>query len=109
MSKHIVVEEPPVKQDQRRSRWVEVFEEARAHKGEWCRISEPLKRSTAAQIASDIRNAHLRDPEKSRLRGFKPGEMWEARWGTHPDKDPDPEHYYIWLKYLGDAPAAGKD
>lgn len=95
-----VAELPPDMQSSgRRSRWAELFEECRAHPDEWRRIREPLRKSTAAQIASDIRNAHHRNLEKSRLRGFQPGDHWEARWGTSPS-DPDPENYYIWLKFL---------
>jgi hypothetical protein len=58
-----------------------------------------MKRSTAAQVASDIRNAHTRDLAKSRLRGLLTTDRWEAAWGQV-DSDPNPEHYYVWLKYL---------
>ena len=95
-----VAELPPDMQtSSRRSRWTELFEECRSHPAEWRRIREPLKRSTAAQIASDIRNAHHRNLEKSRLRGFKPDDHWEAKWGPSPS-DPDPENYYIWLRFV---------
>lgn len=95
---------PPSKQDaQKRSRWAELFEECREHQGEWRRIIEPLRKTTAAQIASDIRNSHSRDLTKSRLRGFEPGDHWEAVWGQE-DDDADKDNYYIWLRYVGKEP-----
>jgi hypothetical protein len=91
---------PPHSQDkQRRSRWAQLFEECREHNGEWRRLIEPLRKTTAAQIASDIRNAHHRDLDKTRLRGFEPGDHWEAVWGHAPD-DANPGNYYVWLRYV---------
>lgn len=59
-----------------------------------------MRKSTAAQIASDIRNIHRRDARKSRLRGFEAGDKFEAVWGNDPADD-DTEHYYLWLRFDG--------
>lgn len=96
-----VPEEPPTFKRTRQSRWAMLLEKCRAHPGEWRRIVAPLKRTTAAQMASDIRNVHDRDSSKSRLRGFKPGDRFEAVAGNSPD-DSDPSNHYIWLGYIGD-------
>jgi hypothetical protein len=100
MAGYTVASEPPVQQDQRRSRWADLFEECRKYPNEWRRVVDPMKKSTAAQIASDIRNAHTRDVKKSRLRGFEAGDMWDAKWGQDPS-DKDPDAFYIWLRFLG--------
>lgn len=98
---YTIAEAPPTKKIQvRRSRWTDLFDECRNNPGEWRRIREPLKRSTAAQIASDIRNVHRREIEKTRLRGFHQDDKWEAVWANSPN-DPNPENFYIWLRYLG--------
>jgi hypothetical protein len=98
---HTVAEEPPSKTEiVRRSRWADLFEECRTNPGQWRRIKEPLKRSTAAQIASDIRNVHRRDFGKTRLRGFRPDDKWEAVWANSPD-DANKDNFYIWLRFMG--------
>jgi hypothetical protein len=86
---------PPSKQRTRFSLWNELFAECREHPEEWRRTLNPLSRSTAAQLASDIRNAYRRDLGKSRVRGMLPGERWDAAWGEINGQ------YFIWLKYLG--------
>lgn len=99
--RYTLADTPPVAGEaRRRSRWADMFQECREHQGEWRRIREPLKRSTAAQIASDIRNAEHRDLSKVRMKGFLEGDRWEAVWANAPD-DPDKDNYYIWLRYLG--------
>lgn len=101
MTEYTIAEAPPSKvETQRRSRWADLFAECRANPGQWRRIREPLKRSTAAQIASDIRNVHRRAEMKTRLRGFQPTDRWEAVWSNGPD-DPDKDNFYIWLRYVG--------
>ena len=102
MNTYTIASSPPRRKSvtQRRSRWAEMFNEARAHPGEWRRLVEPMKRTTAAQVASDIRNAHTRDLSKARLRGLHPDDRWEAAWGQD-EKDPEREHFYVWLRYLG--------
>ena len=85
---------------QRRSRWAELLEEARQRPQEWRRLVEPMSKSTATQIASDLRNSNHRPIEKNRVKGLLEGETWEAQWGTDP-ADPDPSNCYIWLRYMG--------
>ena len=102
MTTYTTASAPPLRQEtlQRRSRWSEMFAEARTFPGEWRRLIEPMKRSTASQVASDIRNAHTRDLAKSRLRGLLPTDCWEAAWGRD-ETDSNPDHFYVWLRYVG--------
>lgn len=101
MTNYTISEPPPSKEEhRRRSRWADLFDECRSDPGQWRKIKEPLKRSTAAQIASDIRNVHRRDAMKTRLRGFQPKDKWEAVWANSPD-DPEKDNFYIWLRYVG--------
>ena len=98
---YTIASNPPVKDSsQRRSRWSDLFDECRAVPGEWRRMVEPLSKATAAQIASDIRNAHTRDSDKARLKGFLPTDRWESAWGADPS-DGNPAHFYVWLRYVG--------
>lgn len=93
---------PPVSgRRQRRSKWASLFDECRVEPGVWRRTVESFESTTAAQIASDIRNSWRRDPRKMRLRGLREGERWEAVWGPSPD-GADAERCVIWLRYLGD-------
>lgn len=94
---------PPSENAQRRSRWAELFEECREDPGEWRQVMDPLKKSTASQIASDVRNVHKRDPQSARLRGLKRNEQWDALWARDPTektKNGGRDHF-VWLKYLG--------
>lgn len=101
MTNYTLAEAPPAKQDTaRRSRWADLFQECRDNPGQWRRIKEPLKRSTAAQIASDIRNVHRREAMKTRLRGFLPNDQWEAVWSNSPS-DSNKDNFYIWLRFVG--------
>ena len=70
----------------------------------WVRIQRLYTASTAAQISSDIRSAHMRDLDTLRVRGILPNERWEARWGTD-DKCP-PGNFAIWVRYLGQGSSA---
>jgi hypothetical protein len=81
---------PPLKR--RPSQWAQIFDECRAHPGEWRRVDIPLKKSTVSQVASDVRNAHKRDEDK-RMTGLEADEMWDATWGVV-----EGEHY-VWLCY----------
>lgn len=63
----------------RNSFWIRTFNEAR-HTGDWVCVPRLYTRSTAAQLASDICNAHRRQPHTVRVRGIAPGEQWEAYW-----------------------------
>lgn len=102
MSNYTISSTPPARHEtiQKRSRWADLFAEARAFPGEWRRMIEPMKKSTASQCASDIRNAHTRDLSKSRVRGLLPTDRWEAAWGRV-KSDKNPEHFYVWLRYIG--------
>jgi hypothetical protein len=86
---------PPARQRERFSMWEALFDECRRFEGEWRRAKIPMKRSTASQLASDIRNAHLRSAVKSRLKGLKPNERWESAWGE------EGEAFYVWIRYVG--------
>ena len=77
-----------------------VFAEARECPGEWVRIDRWFNRSTAAQVASDLRNAHRRDVSKMRFSGVEHGDVWDTWWGADP-ADADPDHFYLWLCFLG--------
>jgi hypothetical protein len=103
-SDHVVPGDPPASAGwQRQSFWVLALREARQH-GRWVRIQRMYTASTAAQISSDIRSAHMRDLDTLRVRGILPGERWEARWGTD-DKCP-PGNFAIWVRHLGDGTSA---
>ena len=105
-AKYTIASTPPTAPArQKRSRWAELFEECRSVPGEWRRTVESFSKTTAGQIASDIRSAHGRDLTKARLRGLLESDRWEAVWGPDP-ADPNPAHYYIWLRYLGAEAAA---
>ena len=88
--------EPPSKRQKSRfSKWEELFEECRDDVGVWRRVNVAMTKSTATQLASDIRNAHSRTATKARLRGLRTDERWDAQWG-----EADGNHY-IWLCHLG--------
>lgn len=87
---------PPRPQRQRFSMWEELFEECRAHNGEWRRTKNAMRKSSASQLASDIRNAWKREFTKSRLKGLRKNEIWDAAWGEIEDGQ-----YYLWIKYDG--------
>jgi hypothetical protein len=91
---------PTSRRRQRRSYWPTVFAEARECRGEWVRIERWFNRSTAAQVASDLRNAHHRSAKKMRFSGIEPGDMWQACWGADPT-DTEPEHFYVWMCFEG--------
>lgn len=95
---------PNLRKPQQRTYWPPVFAEARECPGDWVRTAKWFNRSTAAQVASDLRNAHRRAPKKMRVRGVLPGDLWETRWGNDP-ADPDTDHFYIWLRFDGTAAA----
>lgn len=100
-----VASNPPTSERrQRRSRWAALFAECRSCPGEWRRIVDPMKRSSAYQIASDLRSAHRRAPDKYRMRGLLPGDRWEAVADTLEGEDAD--HVYVWLRYVGHVQAA---
>lgn len=65
----------------RNSFWRRTFEAARQVDG-WYRVDKLYTHSTAAQIASDIRRAHLDGRVSVRTAGIERGEVWEARWNS---------------------------
>lgn len=95
MSEFTVAASPPRQMRERFSMWDALFDECRKYPNEWRKVKTPMKRSTATQLASDIRNAHKRSAAKARLRGLNTNERWDAAWGEEGGE------YHIWLMYLG--------
>lgn len=63
----------------RTSFWRRTFDAARRVDG-WYRVPKLYTRKTAAQVASDIRRAHLDGRSTIRTAGMASGEVWDARW-----------------------------
>lgn len=82
------------------SKWRDLFDECRAEPGVWRRTKESFKPTTAAQIASDVRNSWKRDPAKMRMRGLGAEERWEAVAGPSPE-GVEPGRHFLWLRYMG--------
>lgn len=83
----------------RRSFWQRSLDDARAT-GDWFRVPKLYTKKTAQQIASDVRCAHLRATAVHRVRGFRPGELWESKWiPTTSGALGDCE---VWVRYLGE-------
>ena len=76
-----------------------MFAEAREYPGESVRTEKWFNRATAAQIASDLRNADSR-ASKMRVSGYEAGDRWETRWDNDPT-DSNHDHFYIWLRFDG--------
>ena len=83
----------------RRTLWPERLDVGRANPGEWIRVTEPFARTTAAQLASDLRNAHTRNPRTMRVRGAAAGERWETVWGPLDDATESGE-FFIWFRLV---------
>jgi hypothetical protein len=106
---HTVRSTPPVmRQSQRRSYWPAVLAEARQVRGAWVRTVKTFGRSTAQQLASDLRNAHHREPKKFRVRGVLPGEVWDAQWGREGVDSPDTE-YVVWIRLVSTSESRTRD
>lgn len=88
----------PEGENGRNSFWMRTFEVARRNGGQWHRVSRYYTQSSAAQLASDISNAHHRDRSTVRVKGILDGEIWEARWAQAPD-GPNGDHV-VWLRLL---------
>jgi hypothetical protein len=89
-----------VSPDDRNSFWVRIFDAAR-RTDDWVRVPRFYTRATAAQLASDITNAHRRDLQTLRVKGIYADEVWEARWSTAPD-GPQNDHV-IWIRLVSSA------
>lgn len=83
----------------RRTVWPDRLEVGRANPGVWIRVTEPFSRTTAAQLASDLRNAHTRNPRTMRVRGVAAGERWETVWGPRDDATESGE-FFIWFRLV---------
>ena len=77
---------------------------ARVKPGVWCRMTEPLTKASASQMASDLRNSYRRRLESLRMSGVVVGERWEAEYGNDPT-DSDPSHFYVWFRLITPAPS----
>jgi hypothetical protein len=95
----MLVNPAPFRQ-RRWSFWCRTFELARS-RNDWSLVARSYTRSTAAQLASDIKNAHRREDEYQRVRGIVPGELWQARW--EPANDGAAGRYVVWIR-----PGAGE-
>ena len=90
---------PPDQAWIRRSFWVKTLQDARRRK-KWTRVNRLYTEKTAAQIASDLRSAHHRDPKKLRVKGVLLGDKWETQSNSSPE---GPEgQYSIWIRFIGD-------
>lgn len=79
----------------RTSFWLRTFEAAR-RSDDWHRVAKLYTRKTAAQIASDIRRAHLDGRNTIRTNGIEPGDVWEARW--NPVNDGANGDCEVWIR-----------
>ena len=61
--------------------WTRTVAAARSDGG-WVRVPRLYTRASAAQLTSDICNAHRRVGETFRVRGIRVDERWAARWET---------------------------
>ena len=103
---HTIQSEPPSrKPNQRRSPWRVILADSRRLECEWLRVAEPMTRSTASQIASDLRCAHRREPSKLRITGVLAGDRWDAQWAND-EADPDRANFYVWLRWVPEATLA---
>ena len=80
----------------RRSFWVKALSEVREKPGVWHRVDRLYTKSTANQIASDLRSAHRRDAV--RVKGVLDGETWDARAELSPEGPED--QFAIWVMLI---------
>ena len=103
---YTIPSEPPArKSNQRHSSWTAILADSRRQQGEWLRVAGSMTRSTATQIASDLRCAHRREPSKMRIKGVLAGDRWETQWAQD-EADPNPANFYVWLRWVPTTPAA---
>jgi hypothetical protein len=88
--------------------WPDALTECRRHPGQWRRLDRRFSRSTAKQVASDLRRAHHR--ATVRVTGLLVGDVWETAYGEA--ENGDSGCYALWVRYLGpseqDRPAWGE-
>ena len=75
---------------------------ARSKPGAWFRTSTPMTRSTASQVASDLRCSFRRRLGSIRVSGVLAGERWEAEYGNDLS-DSDLSHFYVWFRFVSDS------
>ena len=94
--------DPPVRPVSKgsRSKWEARLSEARARCGRWVMVTQPMTKATAAQLASDLRRSHARNPKSLRIGGVHAGERWETTFGLHP-VDPIESEYHLWIRWMG--------
>lgn len=80
--------------------WMRMFDLARHTPNQWIQVKRLYTENTAAQITSDLCNAHNRSPDRMRMKGIRPGEVWDAKWGIAP-RGPDGDHV-VWIRLLSD-------
>ena len=78
--------------------WVRMFMLGR-HSDGWVQVQRTYTRTTAAQLASDIANAHRRPEATIRVRGIESGEVWDARWVPSPYGMRG--DFEIWIRRVG--------
>lgn len=82
-----------------RSLWPARLAAGRENPGVWIRLRNPMAKSSAAQLASDLRRAHARDLTKHRVSGLRPGERWEAEHRSATDA-PNASRHYLWFRLV---------
>jgi hypothetical protein len=98
----IVEIDPPKQPTSRgsRSKWKARLDEARSKQGRWMMVTQPMTKATAAQVASDLRRSHVRDPKSMRLSGVNLGDRWETTFGLHPI-EPVVGEFHVWIRWVG--------
>ena len=77
--------------------WVRTLDHARQTR-QWVQVQRYYTQTTAAQLTSDLCNAHTRSPDRVRVKGIEPGEVWDAKWGIAPN-GPNGDHV-VWIRLL---------
>ena len=77
---------------------------ARVKPAIWFRMTKPLTKPSASQMASDLRTSYRRRLESLRMSSVVVGERWEAKYGNDPTES-DPTHFYLWFRLITPAPS----
>lgn len=96
----IEMDPPAARRKGPRNKWEARLAEARARKGRWMMVTEPMTESTAAQISSDLRRSHARDIKKLRVSAVQEGDVWETTFGPHPH-EPVAGEFHLWIRWMG--------